>query len=90
MSIGIQGATLIEQANQQVDCGEYDDAWSTYCEFRDSLNEDDYEAGALRMLEDAERAADMSFRTGAVGFESQMRTLLFVAGRLVERVETEP
>lgn len=39
------------------------------------------------MLEEAEQAADMSFRTGAVGFESEMRTLLFVAGRLVE---TEP
>lgn len=89
MSIGIQGATLIEQANQQVDCGEYNGAWSTYCEFRESLDEDEYEAGALQMLVDAERAADMSFRTGAVGFESEMRTLLFVAGRLVERVETE-
>ena len=87
MSIGIQGSTLIEQAIQQVDCGEYNGAWSTYCDFRESLDENEYETGSLRMLEEAEQAADMSFRTGAVGFESEMRTLLFVAGRLVE---TEP
>lgn len=34
------------------------------------------------MLEEAERAARESFRVGMAGFESDMRTLLYVASRL--------
>lgn len=90
MSIGVQGATSIEEARHQVDHGEYDGAWSTYLEFRDELDEDAHDDRRLRMLEEAERAAESSLRTGTVGFESEMRTLLFVARRLVEDAETEP
>lgn len=79
MSIAVPDAKLIEQARLQMDCGEYEGAWSTYCEFRESLDEADHGVETLGVLDEAERAAEASFRTGAVGFESQMRTLLFVA-----------
>lgn len=90
MSIGVRGATSIEEARHQVDHGEYDGAWSTYLEFRDKLDEDAHDDRRLRMLVEAERAAESSLQTGTVGFESEMRTLLFVARRLVEDAETEP
>lgn len=90
MSIAVPDAELIEQARLLVDCAEYDGAWSTYREFRESLDEADHDVKTLQLLDEAERAAEASFRTGAVGFESQMRTLLFVARRLVRSVEAKP
>lgn len=90
MSIAVPDAELIEQANLQVDYAEYDGAWSTYRGFRESLDEADHDAKTLRVLDEAERAAEASFRAGSVGFESQMRTLLFVARRLVRRTEAQP
>lgn len=54
------------------------------------VNEADHDARTLRMLDEAERAAETSFRAGTVGFESQMRTLLFVAQRLVKSTEAQP
>lgn len=90
MSITVSGAKLIEEAELQVNHAEYDGAWSTYHEFRESVNDADHDARTLRVLDEAERAAETSFRAGAVGFESQMRTLLFAARRLVESAEAQP
>lgn len=69
MSIAVSGAKLIEEAELQVNHAEYDGAWSTYREFRESVGEADHDARTLRMLDEAERAAETSFRAGAVGFE---------------------
>lgn len=90
MSIAVSGAKLIEEAELQVNHAEYDGAWSTYREFRESVNDADHDARTLRVLDEAERAANASFRAGTVGFESQMRTLLFAARRLVEAAEAQP
>lgn len=80
---------MIEQARLQAESGAYDEAWSTYREFRDSLDGTDYDAKTLELLDEAERAAESSLRRGAVGFESDIETLLFLAQRLVEPDGTE-
>lgn len=88
MSIRIQHTTSLEQVTDQIDAGEYHGALSTYREFREALVERRYDPDRLRTLDDAERAARDSFRSGAVGFESQLNTLAFVARRLVGETET--
>lgn len=90
MSIAVPDAKLIEEAELQVNEAEYAGAWSTYREFRESVDDADHDERTLRVLDEAERAAEASFRTGAVGFESRMRTLLFVARRLAEAAEAQP
>lgn len=84
MSIGVPQTTLLDQIKHQIDSGEYRGALSTYRDFRDSVPDCEHDPGRLRMVDDAETAARDSFRTGAVGFESQMNTLVFVARRLIE------
>lgn len=90
MSVSTRTAMLVEEVVQQVDRGEYADAWATYREFRESLNEEEYDARTLQVLDEAERAAETSFRTGAVDFESEMHTLKFVVRRMVRDSETGP
>lgn len=90
MSVSTREATLIKQAKHQVEYGEYDGAWATYRDFRASLDEEDCDARTLQVLDEAERAANASFRTGAVGFESEMHTLLFLAQRVIADSETGP
>ncbi len=82
MSVKAPQAMLVEQAAQQTDRADYDTAWGTYREFRKSLDDDECDAETLRVLNEAERAAEESFRTGRVGFESDMNTLLYVARRV--------
>jgi hypothetical protein len=82
MSAIVPDDALIEEANRQVEDGDYEGAWETYGEFRSSIDESEYDTGTLLVLEEAERAARESFRIGMAGFESDMRTLLYVAGRL--------
>jgi hypothetical protein len=82
MSAIIPDDALIEEANRLVERGDYEEAWETYGEFRSSLDESNYDTGTLLVLEEAERAARESFRVGMAGFESDMLTLLYVAGRV--------
>lgn len=88
MTVSMRNATLIEQAKHQADHGEYNGAWSTYRDLRESLNEDHYDAERIATLDETERAAETSFRAGRVGFESELYTLLFIAQRLVGDAET--
>lgn len=87
MNIGVQHTVTLEQVMRQIDAGEYRGALSTYREFREALVERRYEPDRIRTLDDAERAARDSFRSGTVSFESELYTLVFVARRLVREAE---
>lgn len=82
MSVTAPHEELIERAKRRTEEGDYEEAWDDYREFRTSLDTDATDTGTLLVLDEAERAARESFRTGTAGFESDMQTLLYVAARV--------
>lgn len=90
MSVKAPEAMLVEQATHQTDRADYDNAWETYREFRESLDDGECTAGTLRVLNEAERTAEESFRAGRVGFESDMNTLLYIARRAMVEAGSTP